>query len=147
MALGDSPAAAAQARFATQPATLIMAEAGERIELWDADDFDPWQTLQWTTAPILRYRQHKADGTVVEAYSRISPLRGSVAGGCIGLSRTPPATRGSFPAPNQSGKRPLSPTFPSKRYGGRIVAMIHIPGGDGGRREASSATGVLGAAR
>ena len=60
--------AAAEARFTTQPPTLTFEERGERIELWDADDFDPWETLRWTTVRVLRYRQHKPDGVVVEAY-------------------------------------------------------------------------------
>ena len=60
--------AAAVARFTTQPASLIVEDGGERIELWDADDFDPWETLRWPTVRVLRYRQHKADGRVVEAY-------------------------------------------------------------------------------
>jgi hypothetical protein len=60
--------AAATARFTAQPPTLVFEESGERIELWDADDFDPWDTLQWTTVRVLRYRQHKPDGRVVEAY-------------------------------------------------------------------------------
>ncbi len=59
---------AAAARFTTQPPTLTVEERGERIELWDADDFEPWVSLRWTTVRVLRYRQHKADGTVVEAY-------------------------------------------------------------------------------
>jgi hypothetical protein len=60
--------AAAEARFTAQPPTLTWAESGERLELWDADDFDPWETRRWPTVRVLRYRQHKADGTVVEAY-------------------------------------------------------------------------------
>jgi len=60
--------AAAVARFTTQPPTLTVEDRGERIELWDADDFDPWERLRWTTVRVLRYRQHKADGRVVEAY-------------------------------------------------------------------------------
>jgi hypothetical protein len=32
---------AAQRRFVGQPPTLTFAERGERIALWDADDFDP----------------------------------------------------------------------------------------------------------
>ena len=60
--------AAAVARFTTQPPSLIVEDGGERIELWDADDFDPWETLRWPTVRVLRYRQHKADGRVVEAY-------------------------------------------------------------------------------
>jgi len=60
--------AAAQARFTAQPPTLSWEDRGERIELWDADDFDPWDTLRWNTVRVLRYRQHKPDGSVVEAY-------------------------------------------------------------------------------
>ncbi len=60
--------AAAVARFTPQPPSLIVEDGGERIELWDADDFDPWETLRWPTVRVLRYRQHKADGRVVEAY-------------------------------------------------------------------------------
>ncbi len=60
--------AAAQERFAGQPPTLTIAEGAERIELWDADDFDPWDTLRWPTVRVLRYRQHQRDGTIVEAY-------------------------------------------------------------------------------
>ena len=60
--------AAAQARFTAGPPTLTCEEGGERIELWDADDYDPWETLRWATVRVLRYRQHKRDGTVVEAY-------------------------------------------------------------------------------
>jgi hypothetical protein len=60
--------AAAQARFTAQPPPGPFEERGERIELWDADDFDPWETLRWPTVRVLRYRQHKPNGVVVEAY-------------------------------------------------------------------------------
>ena len=59
---------AAQARFTGQPPTVTWQERGERIELWDAADFDPWTTLRWPTVRVLRYRQHKPTGAVVEAY-------------------------------------------------------------------------------
>lgn len=59
---------AAQARFAAQPPALTFTERGDRVEVWDADDFDPWATLRWATVRVLRYRQHHSDGTVVEAY-------------------------------------------------------------------------------
>jgi hypothetical protein len=36
--------------------------------MWDAEDFDPWATLDWETVRVFFYRQHKPDGTVVEAY-------------------------------------------------------------------------------
>jgi len=41
---------------------------GDRIEVWDAEDFAPWETLKWPTVRVLAYRQHKPNGTVIEAY-------------------------------------------------------------------------------
>lgn len=58
---------AVEARFRNQPPTDTFEVNGDRIELWDADDFDPWDTLHWASVRVLRYRQHKPDGTVVEA--------------------------------------------------------------------------------
>lgn len=60
--------AAAQARFSGSPPSFVFEEAGERVELWDADDVDAWEGLDWATVRVLRYRQHKGDGTAVEAY-------------------------------------------------------------------------------
>jgi hypothetical protein len=59
---------AAQARFVGQAPTQTCTVGADRVELWDAADFDPWATLRWATVRVLRYRQHKPDGTVVEAY-------------------------------------------------------------------------------
>jgi len=59
---------AAQARFAGTPPTDTVTDRGDHVELWDADDFDPWEGLRWWTARVLRYRQTHPDGTVVEAY-------------------------------------------------------------------------------
>ena len=39
----------------------------DRIEVWDANDFDPWENLDWPTVRVLRYRQHKPNGTVIQA--------------------------------------------------------------------------------
>jgi hypothetical protein len=58
---------AVQKRFDASPPTRVYREREQRIEIWDADDFDPWQTLQWHTVRVIRYRQHKPDGSVVEA--------------------------------------------------------------------------------
>jgi len=60
--------AAAQARFINQPAHTTVQVGRDRVELWDADDFLPWDTLRWPSVRVLRYRQHKPDGTVIEAY-------------------------------------------------------------------------------
>ncbi len=60
--------AAAQKRFRDQPPRQVFWEDSDRVEIWDADDFDPWQTLSWATVRVIYYRQHKPHGAVVEAY-------------------------------------------------------------------------------
>lgn len=59
---------AAQLYFRSHPPTDTFLHGSERVELWDAEGFAPWEDLSWERVRILRYRQHKADGTVVEAY-------------------------------------------------------------------------------
>ena len=59
-------AASVERRFGSQPPHRVLTEAKDRLELWDADDFDPWETLQWPTVRVLRYRLHKPDGTVMQ---------------------------------------------------------------------------------
>jgi hypothetical protein len=65
--------AAAQKRFLGQPPHQVFRQGKDRVEIWDADDFDPWETLRWETlrwetVRVVFYRQHKPDGTVCEAY-------------------------------------------------------------------------------
>jgi Transposase DDE domain len=59
---------AAQKRFLHQAPHRVYRHEGERIEVWDADDFDPWEGLNWKTVRVLRYRQHKRNGDIVEAF-------------------------------------------------------------------------------
>jgi len=59
---------AARQRFEGTPPHHTFAIDSDRVELWDADDFDPWGTLRWETVRVLRYRQSRPDGTVCEAY-------------------------------------------------------------------------------
>jgi hypothetical protein len=59
---------AAERRFTARPPDRTFRDGRDRVELWDADDFDPWEGLRWETVRVLRYRQRKPDGTVVEAY-------------------------------------------------------------------------------
>src|SRR5262245_7349112 len=59
---------AAQRRFENKPPDRMFHKGADRIEIWDADDFDPWEALQWKTVRVIRYRQHKNDGTIIEAY-------------------------------------------------------------------------------
>ena len=68
---------AAQKRFSQQPAQLSFGFRRDRVEIWDAADFDPWESLGWPTVRVLYYRQHKPDGSIVEAYwlTNLSPQR------------------------------------------------------------------------
>lgn len=59
---------AARRRFASQPPDHKFSDGSDGVEIWDDDDFDPWENLRWVTVRVIRYRQHKKDGTVVEAY-------------------------------------------------------------------------------
>jgi hypothetical protein len=60
--------AAAQKRFAGQPPKLTFPHGQDRVELWDAEDFDPWESLRWKTVRVLFYRQQKPNGEVIEAF-------------------------------------------------------------------------------
>jgi hypothetical protein len=60
--------AAAQARFSAVPPSRTFDHGRDKVEIWDADDFDPWDGLVWETVRVIRYRQTKPDGLVVEAY-------------------------------------------------------------------------------
>ena len=59
--------AAVEARFGQQPPAARFEHGEDRIEVWDTDDFDPWETLAWPTVRVMRYRQHKRDGAVIQA--------------------------------------------------------------------------------
>ena len=59
---------AAQKRFRNQSPHRVFWHREDRVEIWDADDFDPWDTLRWETVRVIRYRQHKSNGKVTEAY-------------------------------------------------------------------------------
>ena len=54
--------------FVASLPTTSFRHGKDRVEIWDADDFDPWETLRWETVRVIRYRQYKPNGTVCEAY-------------------------------------------------------------------------------
>jgi len=60
--------AAAQRRFPSPSPQVQFDYGDDRVELWDAEDFDPWTALRWQAVRVIFYRQKKRDGTVVEAY-------------------------------------------------------------------------------
>ena len=47
-------AAAVRARFDGQPPEAVFQEGNDRVEVWDADNFDPWEALDWPTVRVLR---------------------------------------------------------------------------------------------
>ena len=59
---------AAQRRFSQQLPQLSFRWGKDRIEIWDADDFDPWESLRWSTVRVIYYRQHKPTSQLIEAY-------------------------------------------------------------------------------
>ncbi len=48
--------AAAQPRFRGPSPHPVFSPGQDWVEIWDADDFDPWETLRWQTVRELRYR-------------------------------------------------------------------------------------------
>lgn len=54
-------------RWASQAPTRVYQDGRCRVEIWDAEDFAPWETLDWERVRVIRYRQHLPDQTVVEA--------------------------------------------------------------------------------
>ena len=74
---------AAQRRFRSQPPHLSFRDGAERVELWDADDFDPWKTLRWETVRVIRYRQHQPPGEIVEAYWLTNLLSPQISRRCL----------------------------------------------------------------
>lgn len=60
--------AAAEKRFRSQAPSQRFRNGKDRVEVWEADDFDPWESLSWETVRVICYRQTKPDGKVVQAY-------------------------------------------------------------------------------
>ncbi len=58
----------ARQHFEAQPPQQTFQVGADRVEIWDADGFDPWESLNWVTVRVLRYRQYKPDGRIFEAY-------------------------------------------------------------------------------
>jgi len=47
---------AAEQPFRSRPSILEFRNGTDRPEIWDANDFDPWQSFQRETVRVLRYR-------------------------------------------------------------------------------------------
>jgi hypothetical protein len=71
---------AAEGYFSVMPPDLVFRSGEDRVELWDFDDFDAWQNLQWERIRVIRYRQIRPDGSVCEAYWLTSWSKAKVGG-------------------------------------------------------------------
>ena len=58
-------ATAVDRRFKDKRPHRVLNYNHTRVELWDADDFGPWETLNWKSVRVLRYRQIGPDGTIL----------------------------------------------------------------------------------
>ena len=58
---------AAERRFRSRPPDREFRDGPDRVQIWDGDYFDPWEGLEWETVRVMRYRQRKPNGEVVEA--------------------------------------------------------------------------------
>ena len=58
----------AKRRFSQKLPSLSFRSGKDHIKIWDAEDFDPWESLRWSTVRVIYYRQHKPTGEVIEAY-------------------------------------------------------------------------------
>jgi IS4 transposase len=61
----------------------VFRQGADRVQLWDADDFDPWGTLRWETVRVIRYRQHKPSGEMIEAYWLTNLPSGQISRRCL----------------------------------------------------------------
>jgi hypothetical protein len=59
---------AARRRFAHQAPTNCFQVGRDRVEVWDADDFEPWAGLHWASVRVLRYRHYRHDGKIFDAH-------------------------------------------------------------------------------
>ena len=60
-------AAPVRTRCDGQSPRAVFQEGDDRVEVWDDDHFDPWETLNWSEVRVLRYRQHQREGTIIQA--------------------------------------------------------------------------------
>jgi hypothetical protein len=57
----------ARTHFAGKAPSRSFMHRGERVELWDGE-VEASETLPWPSVRVLRYRQHRRNGNVLEAY-------------------------------------------------------------------------------
>ncbi len=108
--------AAPQKRFHSHPPKLSFRYGQDRVEMWDADDFDPWETLRWPTVRVFLYRQHQPNGAVVEAFwlTNLSPSKaGTRSLFHLAKSRWEIENQGFNDAKNRYGMEPICHHHPN----------------------------------
>jgi hypothetical protein len=111
--------AAARKRFQSQPPHQRFRDGKDRVEIRDADDFDPWESLTWETVRVIRYRQTKPDGEVVEAYWLTNFSRRRVSGRNLyrmAKSRWEIENQGFNDAKNRHGMEHICHHHPNSRW-------------------------------
>lgn len=58
----------ARKRFVGCPPTAVYQVRRERVEIWEAEDCPPWEGLDWPWVRVIRYRQYRRKGDIVEAF-------------------------------------------------------------------------------
>jgi hypothetical protein len=86
---------AAQKRFPSQAPKLTFPHGSDRVELWDAEDFDPWGNLRWETVRVMFYRQQKPHAQVIEAFCNRFPDRTSQQSSSVSPGQEPLGDRES----------------------------------------------------
>jgi hypothetical protein len=121
--------AQAQKRFRCQPPHQVFREGKDRVEIWDADDFDAWDTLRWKTVRVVFYRQHKPDGEVVEAFWLTDFSRQQVSSRTIfriAKSRWEIENQGFNDAKNRYGLEPICHHQPNSLLLGWLLTALAL---------------------
>lgn len=58
----------ATVRFNGRPHDEVIDYDGIRVEIWDDDEMQPWEGLEWESVRVIRYRYASRKGEVVDAY-------------------------------------------------------------------------------
>jgi hypothetical protein len=121
--------AAAQQRFHSQLPHHSLQEGSDRVEIWDADDFDPWDTRRGETVRVFFYRQHQPDGKVVEAFWLTDfPSRWVRAPSLYHMakSRGEIENQGFNDAKSRHGLEPICPHHPNSLLVGWLLVLMAL---------------------
>jgi hypothetical protein len=75
----------AQARFVGRPPDITFQDAEDWVELWEAADFDPWETLAWETVQLMRTRDWQGHSAALLFDNSLLTVWNANAGSLFGL--------------------------------------------------------------